>query len=187
MSLKSRINRKKILNPNLSHELEIPGEPLIYSVKHRAGKRTHAVPYFRNMQWKSLLKCYFTSYYCSRTPVVILVRFYVSPPSYVKVAAEDLRRESTPAVTSFEVCDYVLSFLEMFHHVLINSYRQVVKLEVDKFYSARPRTVFKFLKWSDYVELQNNNTLHTQPESFHTPGKVRQQVQPLEPGNAKDA
>jgi hypothetical protein len=74
---------------------------------------------------------------------------------------------------SYELCDYTLSFLEMLHHVLFNSYRQVVKLDVVKMYSKNPRTVVKFMKWDEYVKFQDQDTNNTKAEglSAHESGK----------------
>ena len=167
MGLKQIINEQKILTSSaVASELVLPGEPLIYSIKYKVGQRSHTTQFFRNMQWKSLLKCWFRSQYNTKTPVVIVVRFYVSPPSNVNVKAADLKKELTPAVHSYEVCDYLLSFLEMLHHALINSYRQVVKVDVEKFYSAEPRTVFKFMTWSQHVKLQASNPLYAEAKGI---------------------
>lgn len=152
------------MHPAVDAELELPGEPMIYSIKYPIGNRSRASQYFRNMKWKSLLKCFFKSYYRTSTPVVVIVRFFVTPPESVNISFKDLSKEATPAVFAYEVCDYLLSFLEMLHHVLINSYKQVVKVEVDKFYSNNPRTVFKFMKWDQYVELQNKNSTHSESQ-----------------------
>jgi hypothetical protein len=174
LGLKQIIKQQKLLASGaVDAELVLPGEPLIYSIKYAIGQRTRGIQFFRNEKWKSLLKSYFPSYYRTKTPVVILIRFFVSPPSGVTVKHADLVRETVPAVYSYELCEYLLSFLEMLHHVLINSYRQVVKVDVEKFYSADPRTVFKFIKWDYYVNLQNNYTAQSQGKSFSADGKVR--------------
>jgi len=160
MGLKTIINRSKILNrEGIEAELVLPGEPNIYSIKLNVARRTFSVQFFRNMKFKSLLKCFFKAYLKTNTPVVIVVRFYVSPPSNVKISKRQLNAETVPAVSSHELCDYLLSFLEMLHHVLINSYRQIVKLDMEKFYSSNPRTVFKFMSWANYVLLQNSDTV----------------------------
>ena len=161
MRLKQIIQRQKLLSKEgISAKLELPGEPLIYSIKYTLGSRTHSTQFFRDIKWKSLLKSFFRSFYNTNTPVVVLVRFYVSPPPSKSLRATDLRKETIPAVFSYELCDYLLSFLEMLHHVLINSYRQIVKIDVEKFYSNNPRTVFQFMKWDEYVNLQNNNSVN---------------------------
>lgn len=154
--------------------MELPGEPMIYSVKYSVGQRTRGVQFFRNMKWKSLLKTFFRSFYRTNIPVVLIVRFFVTPPENVTVSDKILRQESLPAVMSYELCDYTLSFLEMLHHVLFNSYRQVVKLDVEKFYSDNPRTVMKFMKWDEYVKLQNNNTNHAKAESVSETVEARE-------------
>lgn len=161
MSLKQIIRRAKIgYNPCVYNEFTIPGEPLIYSLKTPIGKRHRPLNYFRNKQWMSILKCFFRQQRMSRTPVVILLRFFVSPTALSKVSPKALKAEKTPAVHAYEVIDYTLSFLEMLHKVLFNSYKQVVKLDIEKFYSNEPRTVFKFLKWDEYVSIQDNNPHH---------------------------
>ncbi len=171
MSLKSVIKRSKMLNTVIDRPMVMPGEPMIYSVKYPVGQRTRGVQFFRNMKWKSLLKTFFRSFYRTNIPLVVIVRFYVTPPGNANVSAKALSQESTPAVMSYEVCDYTLSFLEMLHHVLFNSYRQVVKLDVVKFYSDNPRTEVKFMKWDEYVKLQSNNTNNAKAESVSTDGK----------------
>jgi|ERR1700722_4460465 len=171
MSLKQIIRRSQIFNPVVGRELVMPGEPMIYSVKYPVGQRTRGVQFFRNMKWKSLLKSFFRSFYRTTTPLVIGVEFYVSPPMNVKVSAPILRQESMPAVMSFELCDYTLSFLEMLHHVLFNSYKQVVKLDVVKFYSSNPRTVVKFMKWDEHVKLQSIDSDNAKAQSISSDGK----------------
>lgn len=162
MGLKQIIQRSKMFNrEGIEAELELPGEPNIYSIKLNIAKRMYSIQFFRNMKFKSILKCFFLSYLKTNTPVVIVVKFYVSPPSHVKVSKRELNKETVPAVNSWELCDYLLSFMEMLHHVLINSYRQIVKIDAEKFYSSNPRTVFKFMSWSHYVMLQNSNPVHS--------------------------
>lgn len=188
MSLKQLIKQQKILRSGaVDLELELPGEPLIYSIKYAIGARQRGARFFRNEKWKSLLKCYFPSYHKTKTPVVLLIRFYVSPPSNANIKSSDLKKETVPAVSCYELCDYLLSFLEMIHHVLINSYRQVVKIDVEKYYSANPRTVFKFMKWDHYDYLQNHNTLYPKGKELRQTWEVREMVQPDMQGNATDA
>lgn len=172
MGLKQIIREQKILESGVvESELVLEGEPMIYSIKYKVGHRTHSTQFFRDMKWKSLLKCWFRSQYNTKVPVVVLVRFYVSPPSTVSINDSDLKRESLPAVHSYEVCEYLLSFLEMLHHVLINSYRQIVKIDVEKFYSSKPRTVFKFMKWDQYVKLQTRHSPHPKTKGIDSAGK----------------
>jgi hypothetical protein len=185
MSLKQLVKKERLLHPAVDAELVLPGEPMIYSIKYPLANRSRSTQFFRNMQWKSLLKSFFKSYYRTSIPVVVVVRFYVSPPDSVNIAYKDLAKEETPAVFAYEACDYLLSFLEMLHHVLINSYRQVVKIEVDKFYSTNPRTVFKFMKWDQYVQLQSKNTVYPKAESVSEDRQIRE-LQPIQSGNASD-
>ena len=186
MSLKQLIKQQRILTSGaVDAELVLPGEPLIYSIKYSVGSRTRSTQFFRDQKWKSLLKSFFRSYYRTNVPVVVVVSFFVSPPETVNIKSADLKKESVPAVYSYEVCDYLLSFLEMLHHVLINSYRQVVKIDVQKFYSANPRTVFKFMKWEHYVNLQNHNSIHSKGQSIDQ-NREALLLQPKCEGNASN-
>ncbi len=173
MSLKQIIREQRILASGaVEAELTLPGEPLAYSIKYPIGQRTRGINFFRNMKWASLLKCWFRAYRKSKIPVVVIVRFYVTPPSSVNLKRSEVSSEAIPAVYAYEVCDYVLSFIEMLQHVLINSYRQIVKLDVEKYYSSNPRTVFKFMSWDHYVKLQSMHTVHAEGKSKLAAGEV---------------
>lgn len=179
MGLKQLIKEQKFLASGaVDMELELPGEPMIYSVKLDIARRKYTIQFFRNEKWRSLLKCYFRSYFKTTTPVVLVIRFYVSPPSYVQVSARDLRSEAIPAVRSFELCDYLLSFLEMLHHVLINSYRQFAKIDAEKYYSDNPRTIFKFMKWDHYVKLKDRDSSNSKAQGLGASKQARGGVQP---------
>jgi hypothetical protein len=163
LALKQLIKKQLILKSGaVESELVLPGEPIVYSIKYDLGRRRQTIQYFQSLKWTSIFKSCFQAYLKTNIPVVIVVRFYVTPPEKEKIKRKDLLSETIPAVHSNEVCDYLLSFLELFLHVLINSYRQIVKLDVEKYYSANPRTVFKFMKWDYYVQLKNKNTIHTE-------------------------
>lgn len=142
-------------------ELTLPGEPLPYAIKFDVGKRMMDLSYFRNKKWMSMIKCFFKSYMNTDTPCVLFVRFYVSPPIHADVNRKLLYGDKNPATRSYEVCDYLLSFMEMIHRKLINSYRQIVKLDVEKYYSTRPRTVFKFMSWENYIGFQKDKRKST--------------------------
>lgn len=185
LGLKQLIKQQKAiaLQP-VNAELTLPGEPLIYSCKYSIGERKHPVQYFRNIKWKSILKSHFKSYYNTKTPVVLQTTFYVSPPSHIDIPFKTLKGERMPATMSSELCEYFLSFAEMIHHTLINSYRQIVKVEMEKFYSHEPRTVFKFMKWESYEKLQNNNSFYSESKSICSGGQVWI-LQPEYQGNIK--
>jgi hypothetical protein len=173
MSLKSLIRNKiisKQIGPRVGEDLTLTGEPRIYSTKWDFSVRHRSLNYHRNLQFKSLLKCVFPAYIGykngkSKVPVVLFVRFYVSPPASVDIPANKLKAESVPASDTHELGEYFLSFIEMLHGVLINSYRQIVKVDMEKFYSDNPRTVMQFMRYEAYVELANYNTLHAKTES----------------------
>lgn len=178
MNLKRIIKESILTNRRaIEAELVLPGEPLIYSIKYSLGTRTRSVQFFRDMKWKALIQSIFRNYCSAKVPVVVTVKFYVSPPDYVHVSDSDVRKESVPAVHSFELCDYCLSFLEMLHHVLINSYRQIVKIDMVKFYSHNPRTVFQFMKWDQYVRLQSKDPVQSKSKGLRKDRDER----PLQP------
>ena len=167
MSLKQIIKERKILASGVANnEFAFPGEPMIYSVKYSLGMRRTPVCALRNKMLFSHLRCQMPAYMKRDIPVVLFVRFYVTPPSDVDVTKEQLKSEKIPAVASYELCDYLLSFLEMLRMTLFGSYRQIVHMEAQKFYSAEPRTVFKFMKWDHYVHInQVKNSDNTQAKS----------------------
>lgn len=160
-NLKGLIRRKAQLKllpqPGVEAELTLPGEPYIYSVKYRVGERWNCPQFFYNQSIKSLLKCYFRAYPKKHTPVAIIVRFYVSPTEDAKVSASELKKENVPASDSYELCDYLLHFLEGLHLVLIGNYRQICALHMHKFYSKNPRTVFQFMRYDHYAQFVSNN------------------------------
>lgn len=187
MSLKRLIKERQILESGvLDNELVLPGEPMIYSIKYDIGSRKHSAQFLRDQKWGSLIKSYFRAYMKTNAPVALTVRFYVSPPDWVLVKDKDLKKESIPAVCCYEVADYLLSFMEMIHHVLINSYKQIVSVNVEKFYSSNPRTVFKFMHWNQHVKIQDKDSLHPKTEGVCAPHGKRS-LQPKRKGNEQDA
>ncbi len=161
MNRKRRIREKHIAQVSVSTEMAIEGEPMIYSVKFKVGERQTSLAQLRNMKWKSILKCCFRSYMKKNQKVVLLIRFYVTPPAHISLEPETLRKEKLPATESHEICEYLLSFLELLNHVLVNCYRQFVKIDAEKYYSDNPRTVFKFMKWEHYDAHKNHDPLYT--------------------------
>lgn len=189
MSRKSFINRQilkarllrhvrgvQAANPTERHSVPfvMREEPMIYSLKYSVGNRSTSVTAFRDKRYRSMLKCWFRYYNDHKTPVVILVRFYVSPLSYVKIDKKTLREEKTPAMRSHEMADYLLSLMQMLHMTLFGCYRQIVKVDCEKYYSDSPRTVLQFMSWNAYVKLlQDNNTAQAVTESLRPTGKIR--------------
>lgn len=189
MGLKRLIREQQLVRTGvIDAAMTLPGEPLIYSIKYPIQSRTHHLQYFRNAQWSAMIKCFFRRYLNTNTPVVINVRFYVTPPESVKISDAALKRERTPATRAHELCDYTLSFLEILHKQIFNSYRQVVRLDIEKYYSANPRTVFQFMTWDNYVQVQKRdraNTVDTSTENVMADGEVHQ-VQSVQAGDAED-
>lgn len=166
--LKWIIKQKQIAREIVEQEFTIPGEPIIYSIKYDLSHhKAQCINIARKKGCKSLLKCMFPSYTRVDTPVVLRVRFYVSPPACDPISNEDLKKEKKVATRAYELCDYLLAFLELLRCVLINSYRQIVKIDAQKYYSDNPRTVMQFMSWEHYVSFQNGSSFYTQT------GKVR--------------
>ncbi len=171
MSLRQKQQRYRLLTQlkeqrGLDLVLELPGEPLIYSIKYQIGQRRKSLHVFRNMKFRSIIKCMFPSYLKPHVGVVILIRFYITPMEKYNITKKQLAAETTPAIGGYEICDYLLSFLEMLKEVLFKHYTQIVKIDVEKFYSDNPRTVFKFLRYEHYVNIQNNNTVHAETQAI---------------------
>ena len=158
-------------------EFVMEGEPLIYSLRSDPGGRRHSMIFFKTRQWRSMLKCFFRAYMKSSIPVVLIVKFYVSPPDNTTVTKRRIKKEIVPAVNTWEICDYLLAFLQMLFQVLFTTYRQIVKIDAEKFYSNNPRTVFKFMSWEHYVVLQDKDFTHPKGKSFREDAN-EQMVQP---------
>lgn len=165
MGLKQIIARKNLYNSAIEYTMTIPFEPLLFSIKHELLGRRHDLAFFRNKQWYSILKCRFPSYTRKKIPVVLLIKFYVPPPTKCTVTRAEVKSEKVPALESPELAEYLLSFLEMIHLCLIGNYRQVVKVDMCKFYSAKPRTSFQFMKWTNYEALLAEAKTHTKAEN----------------------
>lgn len=177
MVSKRFIHAKQNFNPAVGCSLTMPEDPMIYSVKDNIAGRLDGMNYFRNKKWRAIFKCIFKTFNTVNTPLVLLIRFYVPPQPTVKVEKSILRAEKTPAPRSHELADYLLSFMEMLHKCLIGSYAQICKVEMDKFYSDKPRTVFKIMSWDDYEQLQSYYSVHAEGKSVSAtwPGEVVQQ------------
>lgn len=148
--------------------MTLPGEPLIYSIKYSLDNRRNPSTFFRNKKFKSMIKCFFKSQYNTKTPVIIHVKFFVTPFEGTEITQKKVKQEKTWAVCAYELCDYLLSFLEALYAVLINSYKQIVQIKAEKFYSSDPRTVFKFLTIGQYDRLQSDNTLDSDSKGKRT-------------------
>lgn len=163
MSLKRLIHYRKQFLEACNYEFTIPGEPLIFSFLYHTRKRWLADAHYRNVGWKSFLRCVFRGEYRFTRPVVVFVRFYVSPPNGIDIHTRTLKNEKTVATDAHELCDYLMSFLEMVKMALLKDYRQIVKIDAEKYYSDKPRTVMKFIRHETYVELLREG--HLQPDS----------------------
>ena len=169
-NLKGLIRKKAQLRllpqKGVEAELTIPGEPYIYTVKYQVGERWNSPQWFHNAAIRSLLKCYFRSYTKKSIAIALIVRFYVTPPASVTISDADLRKEKTPALHCYELCDYLIHFLAGLHLVLIENYRQICSIHMHKVYSKSPRTVFQFMRYDHYVEyISNNDPVYPDRES----------------------
>lgn len=161
-------------------------EPMIYSARFNFGLRNLPPHFFRDKKWFSILRSVFPYYGNSNTPIVVIVRFYVPPPEGVNISYASLREENVPATLAQELFEYGLSFVELLRMTLFRSYRQIVKLEMDKFYSAYPRTEFYFLSWNSYVTDFTKNSFF--PKSQGKPVTVSQSSgEPISSGHEQDS
>jgi len=115
---------------------------------------------------------------------VIKVIFYVSPLKNHDFTLAELKSEKIPATLCCELTDYMLSFLEMIRGTLVQTCRQVVRIEMEKYYSNKPRTYFKMLSWKDYIALQRKDPTQTDAESLSDSNKEKR-VQPKRVRNAE--
>lgn len=169
MGLKQIINRNKILlNGVVNRVVTIPEEPLIYSIKFDCGNRRLPGQYFRNKDFRTFVKCCLPAYKLANTPVVLIVTFFVTPPpGKGKIAKARLKAEDEPAVYGWELCDYLLSFMELLYPEMITSYKQICKIEMEKKYSDNPRTEFKFMRYDHYKKVCSNDPIHPDPEAIN--------------------
>ncbi len=169
----------------LECELELPGEPLVYSFKYVMGKKARRREVsLRNLAWRPLLKTFFYPVLNSLKPVVLIVKFYVS--AKVKISDKDLRSDKLPATRTHEVCEYLLAFMESLQGILINTYRQIVHIQASKFYSASPKTTVRFLAYNDFIALQSKDPIYPKSKrqrSNWTKGTLQSQLA----GNEKHA
>ncbi len=160
LHLKQIIKQKAILNNVIDQWFTLHEEPLIYSIKYDLANRYYPLQFYRNKKLYSILRCLLPSYQSTYIPLVLIVRFYVTPPTHIDIPADKLKAETLPATFGYEICDYLLSLQEMFMHTLINSYKQFVKIDAEKYYSDKPRTQFKFMTWNQYVNIQDYNPIY---------------------------
>lgn len=184
-NLKAIIRNKQILESAINQEFTIPGEPLIYSVKPMHDYTNAPLEFYRNKQYYSILRTVFRSFR-KTMPVVVIVRFYVTPHIYDNNTEEDIKKECAPAYKNYELMDYLLSFMEMLFLVLIADYRQIVKVDAEKICSKNPRTTMKIMHWKEYEQLKNKGTLHTSAKKGVSDRKVPK-LQSKRADDAKDA
>lgn len=164
--------RESVGNPAATAPFVIEGEPLIYSIKYPLGTRHHPPQYWANKANFSKLRCWFRRFRES-WPLVLIVTFYVSPfRDSVKLTKKELKEEKTPALRAWEVCDYLLSLLEMLRLPILQNYTQVVKIEANKVYSGAPRTVFQLMRYEDWEYFYSKHPFYTKAKSFGAPSKT---------------
>lgn len=187
MTLKRIIQHSKLVKAGKKDpceaELELPGEPMLYSPKYNLANYRRTVQYYRNQQFHSILRTFFRPQH-HNIPVVIFVRFYITPPEREELTKAQLRSEKVPARYTPELCEYLLSFMEMLHHVIISSYRQVVKIDVEKWYSDKPKTVMKFMRHSQHENVKHRNPIHAKAQG-QCPSCQGKSLQPKRVRNEK--
>lgn len=147
---KSKLGHYKTIRAQDINDLVMKQEPMPYSAKLQVGRRILPAQHWRNVQWYSPLKCCIPNYKRKGEALVLLIRFYVSPN--VELTDRQLKAEG-PATEAFELCEYLLSFLEMLIGNVYSSHRQIVKVDMEKHYSKDPRTEFKLIPWREYAKL----------------------------------
>lgn len=164
---------RKFGHPGATTPCELPGEPLIYSIKAPLGQRVLPRQYFQNRNFFSKFRTWFRRWEHRGSPVVMIVTFYVSPNEVNKhkVSKKELNEEKTPAVFSFEICEYLLSLMESMRLAdLFNNYQQVVKIDVQKFYSSKPRTVLQYMHYEDWKKFYSVHPFYTKAKVSPTEG-----------------
>ncbi len=172
-----------IVPPGFKYKMTIPGEPMIYSTRiHISNRKRHDAQYFRNKSVKGMLKARFPAYKKDSMPVVLIATFYLEPLFDRCATNKELNADSKPACRCFELPEYILSLMEMIRPVLMFTYKQIVKIDVEKFYSNNPRTVLQFMSWEHYVYFRDKDTLNPETESVPKKRKVGS-LQPVCEGN----
>lgn len=169
MGLKQIIHRKQQFNKAVWNAFTIPEPPMLYSLRYPIGLRRLDLKYFKKKAFASLMKCTMPSFCPNRKhiPLVLIVRFYVPPFKFAEVPKEKIRPDNIPAVHSFELTDYLLALMEMIRTVLVDNYRTICKIEMEKYYSYKPRTEFMFMTWENYERLLHDDTIHTETKGKH--------------------
>lgn len=150
---KERLQLWSIGHPGAATPCELPGAPLIFSITLPFGARMLSRQHFKNTAVYSKLRAWFRKWQRRTIPVVLLATFYVKPFDHrnAKLTKKQLREEKTPATYSFELLDYTLSLIESLRHAeLFLNPAQIVKIDVQKFYSSNPRTVFRYMRFEDW-------------------------------------
>lgn len=186
MVTKQVIQRSQQFNPAVWNVFTIPEFPMVYSLKYPIGKRTLDMKYFRKKAYASLMKCQMPAFVGDHgtKPLVLRVRFYVPPFVHKNVPQKDVVTERVPAKYSYELCDYLLALLELLHKVLLDNYKDICKVECEKYYSNNPRTEFQFMTWENYGRLLNNDSLDPKSKSKRK-ARSSWSVQPEQSGDAK--
>lgn len=166
--------RDAVGNPGATTPYTVEGEPIIYSIRECLGNRKLPIQHWNNKRQFSKLRCWFRSFLNPEVPAVLIVTFYVTKfPKKTKLTKKQLKEEKTPAVHSWEVCDYLLCLMETLRYSLLANYRQIVKIDAQKFYSSNPRTVFQLMRYDDWEFFYGKHPFYTKAKSFGAPGSPR--------------
>lgn len=168
--------RQEIGHPGATSVLTLPVDPPLFSTGVTVTSRRLNDLHFKRKAFFSLLRSFFKTYALDHVPVVLCCRFYIRPPAYEKrrFSAKELRSEQVPAVYAPELCEYVLALLSCLHEVLFKNYRQVVRIETEKFYtSKRPRTELQFMHWENWRHFYAKHPFYTKAYDFRAPESIR--------------
>lgn len=151
----------------VTRSMLLRGEPLLYSLKQPEGyeKDRFALKNLKKLRLKQFfgaIRSTFMAELDQKTPVVFIIKLFVSPHPCVPVDHKDVISEKTPAVGTYELCEYLLSFLELMRDTLYSSHRQICAIEIEKHYSLKPRIEFQYMRYPSYVELKNDHRRYTQ-------------------------
>ena len=169
---KARLRRIELLKNFHPEAFVMDEEPELYSHNSPLPGREVKRSEFRNRKFYSMIRCVFLEVKNLQIPIVVIVRFFLTPPAFVKLSKKQLKADNIPALECMEICDYLLSFLELLNASLLQNYRQIVKIDAEKYYSDCPRTVFKFLTWDQYVNFQNKVNNNPEGESVGKTGSA---------------
>ncbi len=185
MKKRLRLRDTLAVAPAHANTLELPGVPCLFSTEE-------ALPYNervsslvqRNRKFRAFVRSMMPKMR-EDTPVVLLARFFVKPMLCLGIDAADVASERVPATLGHETLDYTLSLMDLLNDNLIKNLQCLVKIHCDKYWSNRPRTLFKLMHWEEYEALYgHSDPFNTEAKSITEGGTVRL-LQPVVPRHGR--